>query len=62
MKILLTPLLVSNFYCFGNNDKMLENSKSELQDHNGVIVQGSNGAISVNKAYVNHFSRYAFTR
>jgi len=31
MKILLTPLLVSNFYYFGNNDKMLENSKTELQ-------------------------------
>jgi hypothetical protein len=31
-------------------------------DHNGVIVQENNGTIRVNKAYLNHFSRYAFTR
>jgi hypothetical protein len=32
MKILLTPLLVSVFHYFSDNDKILENSKTELQD------------------------------
>jgi hypothetical protein len=31
MKILLTPLLVSVFHYFSDNDKILENSKTELQ-------------------------------
>ncbi len=34
----------------------------EAVDHNGIIVEESNGEISVNKAKLNHFSRYAFAR
>ena len=34
----------------------------EQVDHNGIIVEESNGEISVNKAKLNHFSRYAFAR
>jgi len=46
MKILLTPLLVSNFYYFGNNNKMLENSKSELQvDDNKHKIKLKKGII-----------------
>ena len=37
-------------------------SRVEDVDHNGVMVKESNGEIRVNKAKLNHFSRYVFVR
>jgi hypothetical protein len=39
-----------------------DNDSIEEIDHNGVKVKESEGKISVKKAKLNHFSRYAFTR
>ena len=64
MKILLTPLLVSNFYYFGNNDKMLENSKTELQvDVNKHKIKLKEGKINRNNTNnTPPDGRYAFIR
>ena len=39
-----------------------DNDSIEEIDHNGVKVKENKGKISVKKAKLNHFSRYAFTR
>ncbi len=39
-----------------------DNDSIEEIDHNGVKVKENKGKISVKKAKLNHFSRYAFVR
>jgi major membrane immunogen (membrane-anchored lipoprotein) len=48
----------------GNYDFVFINDNDSIEeiDHNGVKVKENKGKISVKKAKLNHFSRYAFSR
>jgi hypothetical protein len=48
----------------GNYDFVFINDNDSIEeiDHNGVKVKENKGKISVKKANLNHFSRYAFSR